>query len=86
MCFIFHPFYYFQEHAVLNKEHQTVTYNRLNQKAELSLIHINGVQNRSMFEHIKTLEISHALHMLFKAGALFSQSPTSTQYYESCIP
>jgi len=37
----------------------TAIYNRLNQKGKLSLIQINGVQNRSTYEHNKSLGISH---------------------------
>jgi len=47
-------------------------------KGKLSLIQTNGIRNRSMFEHNKTLGISYALHMSYalKAGAPFSQWST----------
>jgi len=38
----------------------------------LSLIQIDGAQNRSIFEHNKTLGISYALRMLLKQGPFFS--------------
>jgi len=41
----------------------------------LSLIQINGVQNRSTFENNKILGISYALHMLLKQGAFFHSRP-----------
>jgi len=35
------------------------------------MIQINGVQNRSMFEHNKTVGVSYALHMFLKQGPIF---------------
>jgi len=50
-------------------------WNRLNQTGKLSLTQINGVRNRSMFEHSKTLGISYALFMLLKQGPFFDSRP-----------
>jgi len=38
---------------------------------KLSLIQINGVQNRSMLEDNKTLGVSYAIHTLLKQGPFF---------------
>ena len=50
-------------------------YNRLIQKRKLSLLQVNGAQNRFMFEHNQTLGISYALNMLLKQGSLFNSRP-----------
>jgi len=42
-----------------------VIYYRINQKGKLSLIQINGVLNRPMLEHNKTLVILYALFICF---------------------
>jgi len=39
-----------------------------NHKGKVSLIQMNGVQNKSIFEHNKTLGISYASHMLSPEG------------------
>jgi len=44
-----------------DKEYSIAVFKRLNQKDKLSLIQINGVQNRSMFEHNKTFGVSYEL-------------------------
>jgi len=63
------------KNAILNKEYEVAIYSGLYPKVKLSLIQINGVQKRSMFEHNQTFGISYALLMLLKLGRLFHSRP-----------
>jgi len=45
------PVAHWLKNAALNKEYQTAVHNGHNKNGKFSLIQINGVQNRFLFEH-----------------------------------